>query len=126
MPAALRDLVSEFFTDRHQPLPVLTLIQAGGLPLEGAQVVLEGTAEGRKEASPYGLVLVSAQPSGSANLLDAVAPLAAKSLAALRLALQAAGSEPDDVARVTCFLSSLENLEATRKLIAAEHPRRGG
>src|SRR5215467_6093343 len=37
----IRDLVSEFFTERRQPLPSLSLIQSGGLPLEGAQVVLE-------------------------------------------------------------------------------------
>ena len=37
----VRDLVSETYTERKQPLPALSLIQAGGLPLEGAQVVLE-------------------------------------------------------------------------------------
>src|SRR5438477_6374973 len=34
----VRDLVSEFFTDHRQPLPSLSLIQSGGLPMEGAQV----------------------------------------------------------------------------------------
>jgi enamine deaminase RidA (YjgF/YER057c/UK114 family) len=118
----VRDLVSEFFTERRQPLPVLSLVQAGGLPVEGAQVVLEGIAAGRKEASPYGLVLVAAQAASSANPLDPVAPLAAKSIEALRVAVKAAGSAPADVARVTCFLSSLENLDATRKLVAADYP----
>src|SRR5215467_554885 len=37
----VRDLVSEIFTDRKAPLPALSLIQSGGLPLEGAQVGLE-------------------------------------------------------------------------------------
>src|SRR5437763_3320016 len=37
----IRDLVSEFFTERRQPLPALSLVQSGGLPLEGAQVILE-------------------------------------------------------------------------------------
>ena len=36
----VRDLVSEVFTERKQALPVLSLVQTGGLPLEGAQVVL--------------------------------------------------------------------------------------
>ena len=35
----VRDLVSEVFTERRQPLPALSLIHAGGLPLEGAQVM---------------------------------------------------------------------------------------
>ena len=37
----VRDLVSEFFTEHRQPLPSLSLIQSGGLPMEGAQVVFE-------------------------------------------------------------------------------------
>ena len=56
----VRDLVSETFTDKHLPLPALSLIQAGGLPLEGAQVVLEAIAAGKKEINPHGLVFLSA------------------------------------------------------------------
>src|SRR5512133_135637 len=37
----VRDLVSDHFTERRQPLPALTLIQSGGLPLDGAQVIFE-------------------------------------------------------------------------------------
>src|SRR5215475_5316052 len=48
----VRDLVSEFFTERKQPLPSLSLIQSGGLPFEGAQVVLEGAVAGKKESAP--------------------------------------------------------------------------
>ena len=56
----VRDLVSEAFTDSRLPLPSLSLIQAGGLPLEGAQVVLEAIAAGKKEVNPQGLVFLSA------------------------------------------------------------------
>ena len=119
----VRDLVSEVFTDRRQPLPVLSLIQSGGLPLEGAQVVLEAIARSRKEVSPEGLVFVSAQVATSDNPLDPVAPLTTKSLAALRQAVKGAGSEPADVVRATCFLSSLDNLPASRQLVEAEYPR---
>ena len=118
----VRDLVSEVFTDRKQPLPALSLIQAGGLPLEGAQVVLEAIAAGKKEVNPRGLVFLSAPVVTSDNPLDPVAPLAAQSLDRLKTALKTAGSEPADVVRVTCFLSSLENLAATRKLVEAEYP----
>jgi enamine deaminase RidA (YjgF/YER057c/UK114 family) len=119
----VRDLVSEVFTDRRQPLPSLSLIQSGGLPLEGAQVVLEYTTAARKDLSPNGLALVSAQIATSENPQDPVAPLTARSLAALRKATQAAGAEPADVARVTCFLSSLEKLDASRQLVSAEYPK---
>lgn len=119
----VRDLVSEVFTDKKQSLPVLSLIQSGGLPLEGAQVVLEAIVAGKKEVSPFGLVFLSASTAVSANPLDPVAPLAEKALGTMRQALKASGSEPADVLRVTCFLSSLENLAATRKLVEAEFPR---
>jgi enamine deaminase RidA (YjgF/YER057c/UK114 family) len=119
----VRDLVSEVFGDRKQPLPVLSLVQAGGLPLEGAQVVLEGIAAGKKEVNPYGLVFISAQTESAADPTGPVAPLAAKSLTSLRLAVKAAGSEPSDMARVSCFLSSLDDLAATRKLVVSEYPK---
>jgi len=47
----VRDLVSEHFTERRQPLPVLSLVRAGGLPMEGAQVVLESISAARKEVN---------------------------------------------------------------------------
>jgi len=118
----VRDLVSDTFTDRKQPLPTLSLVQAGGLPLEGAQVVLEAIAAGRKDVNPNGLVFVPAPIAISENPLDPVAPLAAKSLEELRANLKAAGGAAE-VLRVTCFLSSLDNLAATRKLVEAEYPR---
>lgn len=119
----VRDLVSEIFTERKQALPVLSLIQSGGLPLEGAQVILEVIAAGKKEVNPSGLALLSAPPAISANPLDPVAPLAAKSLERLGQAVKTAGSEPADVLRITCFLSSLDNLGATRMLVDAQYPR---
>jgi enamine deaminase RidA (YjgF/YER057c/UK114 family) len=119
----VRDLVSEVFTDRKQPLPALSLIRAGGLPLEGAQVVMEAIVAGKKEVSPRGLVFLSAPVVTSENPLDPVAPLAAQSLERLKRAVKTAGSESSDVLRVTCFLSSLEDLAATRKLVEADYPK---
>jgi enamine deaminase RidA (YjgF/YER057c/UK114 family) len=119
----VRDIVSETFDDRKQPLPALSLVQAGGLPLEGAQVVLEAIAVGKKEVSPNGLVFAAAPVFTSENPLDPPAPLAAKSIEQLKANLKAAGSENTDVLRVTCYLSSLENLDATRQLVTKEYPR---
>ena len=58
----VRDLVSEVFTDRKQPLPALSLIRSGGLPMEGAQVVLEAIGASKKEVNPHGLAFLS--PAG--------------------------------------------------------------
>jgi enamine deaminase RidA (YjgF/YER057c/UK114 family) len=119
----VRDLVSETFTDRKQPLPALSLIRAGGLPMEGAQVILEGIAAGKKEVNPNGLVFIAAAPAVSDSPLDPVTPLATRSLERLRGTLKDAGSAASDVLRVTCFISSLDNLGDVRKLVEAEYPR---
>jgi enamine deaminase RidA (YjgF/YER057c/UK114 family) len=118
----VRDLVSEVFSEHKQDLPVLSLVQAGGLP-EGAQVVLEAIAAGRKEVNPQGLVFISAQTASGGDPTGPVEPLASKSLTALRLAVKAAGSEPPDVVRVSCFLSSLDEVAAIRRLVAQEYPK---
>jgi enamine deaminase RidA (YjgF/YER057c/UK114 family) len=118
----VRDLVSGVFTDRKQPLPALSLIRSGGLALEGAQVVLEAIVAARKEVNPHGLAFLSAQIATSENPLDPVAPLTAASLARLRQAVNAAGAEPSGVVRVTCFLSSLEDLAASRGPVAEAFP----
>ncbi|HEX3745225.1 MAG TPA: hypothetical protein VHW09_14880 [Bryobacteraceae bacterium] len=117
----VRDLVSEAFSDHKQALPVLSLIQAGELP-EGASVVLEAIGEARREVNPQGLAFVSAQRAESDDPMARVAPLAGKSLAALGLAVKAAGSEPADVVRVSCFLSSLDEVAAIRKLVEQGYP----
>src|SRR5580700_7744011 len=57
----VRELVSETFTDHKLPLPVLSVVQVGVLPLEGAQLVLESTAIAKKDVNDHGLVYISAQ-----------------------------------------------------------------
>jgi len=117
----VRDIVSEVFTDHKQPLPALSLVQAGGLP-DGAQVVLEAIAVARREVNPQGLAFLSAQVASADDPAAAVAPLVGKSLNNLGLALKASGSEPSDVVRLSCFLSSLDDLEAVRKQVEEQYP----
>jgi enamine deaminase RidA (YjgF/YER057c/UK114 family) len=119
----VRDLVSQTFSERRQPLPSLSLVQTGMLPLVGAQVVLEAETTARKEVNPHGLAWISGRVASSEDPMGPVAPLTARSLAALRQAVGAAGAEPRDVLRVTCFFSSLENLAASRALVEAEYPK---
>jgi enamine deaminase RidA (YjgF/YER057c/UK114 family) len=119
----VRDLVSESFSERRQPLPALSLIHTGGLPLDGAQVVFEYISAARKEVNPQGLAFLTAQTAFSDSPLDPVAPLTTRSLGALRDAIKSTGSEPADVVRVTCFFSSLENLADSRRQVEAEYPR---
>jgi enamine deaminase RidA (YjgF/YER057c/UK114 family) len=113
-------IVSETFTERHQPLPALSVVQVGGLPLESAQVVIEATSVAKKEVNPNGLVFIAGQ-AASSGALGPVGPLAEKALAGLGTAVRAAGSQASDVVRGTCFLSSLDGLAKIRDLASSEY-----
>jgi enamine deaminase RidA (YjgF/YER057c/UK114 family) len=101
-------IVSEFFTDKRQPLPVLTTIQAGALPMEGAQTVIESISvdKDKKVSHPHGLAFFSAQPGDSAA--EAIA----------RLAKTAGGA----MLRVTCFLGSMDRIQEARDAAARAFP----
>jgi enamine deaminase RidA (YjgF/YER057c/UK114 family) len=105
-------IVTEDFTERKQPLPAISTIQAGGLPLEGAQVVIEAVSADRKAVNPNGLVFFSATPTGT--VADAVA--------ALRSHADSAKIKPASILRITCFLNSLEPAAEARSAIAAAFP----
>src|ERR1035437_4986255 len=66
----VRDLVSETFTTRRQPLPTLSLLRTGGLPLAGAQLLLEAVPAGNGDVTPSGLAFFSAKAATSEDPLD--------------------------------------------------------
>jgi enamine deaminase RidA (YjgF/YER057c/UK114 family) len=117
----VHDLVSEIFTEHRLALPVLSVVQVGALPLTAAQVVLESTAVARKDVNEYGLVYISGQGASGGGPLDPVVPLVRQSLDRLGTAVKAAGSEPGDVLRVTCFLSSLDQFAAVRQMVETSY-----
>jgi len=114
-------IVSETFTDHHLPLPALSVVQVGGLPLEGAQVVMEATSVGKKDVNPNGLVFISGQQASAPSPLEPVLPLTEKTLAELRTAVKGAGSQAEDVLRGACFLSSLDDFAKVRDLVESEY-----
>jgi len=109
-------IVSEQVSEWKQPLPALTILQVGALPLEGAQVWLEGIAEERKPVNLNGVAWLEAKqvtkPLGESGDVNAVLPLLEESLAALKGELLA----------VTCFVSSLDEVGNLDKAIAARFP----
>lgn len=115
-------IVSETFTDKHLALPALSVVQVGGLPMEGAQVVLESTSVAKKDVNPNGLVLISGQGVVEDKPLQPIVPLAEKTLNLVRTALTGAGGKPEDVLRGTCFLSSLDAVARVRDLFQSEYP----
>jgi enamine deaminase RidA (YjgF/YER057c/UK114 family) len=115
-------IVSEIFSERRLALPVLSVVQVGGLPLEGAQVQLEATLEARRPANPSGVAFLSGQAATSAEPRPQVKSLAEQSLAALLKAAAAAGARPAEVLRLTCMASSLDDHLAVRQAMLARFP----
>jgi enamine deaminase RidA (YjgF/YER057c/UK114 family) len=106
------ELTAEIFTEKHLPLPVLSVIQVGALPLEGAQVVIETAEMDKRPLNPNGVVFLSGQAATSV----------AQSLEHLTSALRVAGPEPAEALRVTCFVSSLAEQRGIRELMTASFP----
>jgi enamine deaminase RidA (YjgF/YER057c/UK114 family) len=106
------DLVGELWTDKHTPLPALSVIQTGGLPLEGAQVIIESIAEDHRPVNPNGIAFLSGQ---AADSMEA-------SLGKLESTLQQAGMDSSDMLRVTCFVRSLDENKDASSLIAQRFP----
>jgi enamine deaminase RidA (YjgF/YER057c/UK114 family) len=90
-------IVSETFTEHKLPLPAVSTIGVGALPMEAAQVVIESIAVEKKTVNPNGLAFYSAQ-----NV---------KQLRPIQGALQA-----------TCFMSSLDDLANVRSTVSAAFP----
>jgi enamine deaminase RidA (YjgF/YER057c/UK114 family) len=93
----VQQIVSEVFAEKKQPLPALTTVQAGALPLEDAQVVIESVSVDKRNVNPGGLVFFAPQPVEM---------------------LKSAG----DILRITCFMSSLDGTGDVRSRMAAAFP----
>ena len=119
----VQTIVSESFTERRLPLPVLSVVQVGALPMEGAQVVIEATGVAKKTENPHGIAFISGQVAASDEMLLDVASLARKSIAGVADAVKATGAQSEDVLRATCFLSSLQDVNAVRQIAAAQFPQ---
>jgi enamine deaminase RidA (YjgF/YER057c/UK114 family) len=85
-------IVSEVFREKKLPLPSVSVLQAGGLPLENAQVVIEAVSISKKAVNPDGLIFVEAQ----------TAPSMEKSLDQMTARLAGAAA-----LRVSCFVSAM-------------------
>ena len=108
----VQTIVSEFFTEHKLNIPALSTIQTGGLPMEGAQVVIETIAVDKKPLNPNGLAFFSGQQTRDEK----------QSVAQLRTAVESAGLNPASVLRTTCFLDDLDHIPIAKSAIAAAFP----
>jgi enamine deaminase RidA (YjgF/YER057c/UK114 family) len=120
-------IVSEVFSEKKQPLPAVSVVQVGLLPLEGAQVLLEATLVGKRGANPHGLAFFSGQQVASegevTDPLAPVLPLVEKSLAGLNVAASGVGVNPTDMLRVTCLVSSLTDHTEVAAKVSSTYPQ---
>ena len=107
------DIVGEVFLERRQPLPALTVVQAGALSLEGQQVLIESTAMERTAVNPNGLAFLSGQAADTLT----------QALERVHAAVRATGSAAGDVLRVACFVSSLDQESAGLARTQPEFPQ---
>lgn len=116
----VQSIVSEVFTMKKLPLPVLSVVQVGALPMEGAQVQLEAVVQERRTVNPMGLAFISGQDATGA---EPVTTLVRQSSERLKRALDAAGIGPAEMLRVSCFVTSLDGVGAMRESLAGMFPK---
>lgn len=116
-------IVSDVFTDAKQPLPAVSAIQVGALPQEGAQVWLEGIGVDKKAVNPQGVAFLSGQAVSSKEAMEKVAPLVNQSIERLQTAMKGIAAAPDEMLRVTCFVSAIGDYETNRAHIAQQFPK---
>lgn len=105
--------VTQIFTERRLPLPVLTILQVGALGDQAAQVVIEAVVATHRTVNPNGLAFLAGQMGSS--LSDA--------LEHLKASASAARVEPERVLTCTCFTSRIENPDATRATVQVIFPK---
>ena len=108
----IKEIVAEEMTERKQPLPVVSTIQVGALPMTGAQVVMEAVSSEKKVVNPAGLVIAASGAPRSA----------AAAVGQLQASFAQVGVKAPQVLRVTCFLGSLEDSAPARAAVAAAFP----
>ena len=116
-------VVSEVATEKRLSLPALTAVQVGQLPRDGAQVVLEAVAVEKKGANPNGLVMVPAESDSVNQPLQPVLLHLRRVLDRLRTSLASAGAGPDEALRITCYPTSLDEIDQFRIAVAAAFPK---
>jgi enamine deaminase RidA (YjgF/YER057c/UK114 family) len=110
-------IVSEVLTEKKMALPSVSVVLAGGLPLDNAQVVLEAVSNGRREANPAGLDFIASEQATEADPLAPPQPLLEKALNQLASKVNAAS-----VVEVSCFVSALNNANQLTASIQSRFP----
>lgn len=110
-------IVSEAFSEKKLPLPSVSVVLAGGLPLDNAQVVLESVWQAKRDVNPDGLDFIAGEESTAPDPAASPKPLLEKTLDRL------AAKMPRGAAlQVSCFVGTMSNPAELTALIAARFP----
>ncbi|MDP9171468.1 MAG: hypothetical protein M3N54_12680, partial [Acidobacteriota bacterium] len=108
-------IVSEVFTEKRLPLPSVSVILCGGLPVESAQVVLEAVSVAKKDVNPAGLEFFE----GEENLSEGNPAVPVRALLEKSLISLAAKIPPPNALQVSCFVTDLtDSLHLTSDIVS--------
>jgi len=114
-------IVSDVLGSKHEPLPSVSVLQVGALPMEDAQVVLETVSVGKKEVNKDGVSFYSAETAAATEPANEPAmplkPLLQKALDRLAAKM---GGKP--ALSVTCFASEMEGAQELLHMVASAFP----
>jgi enamine deaminase RidA (YjgF/YER057c/UK114 family) len=105
--------VSELFSSRKVPLPVLTILQVGGLGEDLAQVEIEAVVSTPRTLNPNGLVFLSGQTGNSLS----------EALERLQKSAKTASTTSEQIVSCTCFLSRVESGLRERGAVQSMFPK---
>ncbi len=110
-------IVSDVLGERHGPLPSVSVLQVGALPLEDAQVVLETVSVGKKDVNKDGVTFHAAETAVATEPTMPLKPLLQKAIDQLAAKM---GGKP--ALAVTCFASELEGAKELLHMVTAAFP----
>lgn len=104
---------AQLFTEHKLPLPVVSILQVGGLGDQAAQVVIEAVVSTHKIVNPNGLAFLAGQTG----------PTLGQALEHLKGSAAAAGVAPEAVLTCTCFTSRIEDPDGARASVLGIFPK---
>jgi enamine deaminase RidA (YjgF/YER057c/UK114 family) len=100
--------------------PALSIIKVASLPHPGQKISVEAVTNGGN--NPNGLVFISGQGATATKVMPNVVPLATEAFDNIGKALKGVQLEGSDVLAVTCFMSSIQDVEAIKEMAARRYP----
>ena len=110
-------IVADVLGDKHGPLPSISVLQAGALTLNDAQIVLETISIGKKALNRNGLTFHAAETVVADTPNATLQPLLQR--AADQLAAKMNGKP---ALAVTCFVSSLDGAAELTRIVTSRFP----